>query len=116
MKKTILVIASACAFLFGSTLLVSCDNAASTDSTEETTEEHVHVEGEEHEHSEEKTTTEEEVIVETSTETKEGATYACPMKCEEDKTYTDASAKCGKCGMDLAEVKVEVEETEIEKN
>jgi hypothetical protein len=109
MKKTILVIASACAFIFGSSILVSCDNASTT-STEETTEEHVHAEGEEHEHGEE-TTTEEEVIVEVTTEgegeTVEGAKYACAMKCEGDKTYASADDKCGKCGMDLAEVKVE---------
>ena len=31
--------------------------------------------------------------------------YACPMKCEGDKTYTDKDQKCPKCGMALAEVK-----------
>lgn len=112
MKKTILVIASACAFIFGSSLLVSCDNGTNTSSTEETTEEHVHQEDDEHEHGEEKTT-EVEVVVETSTE---GAKYACPMKCEGDKTYASADDKCGKCGMDLAEVKVEETTTEEHKH
>ena len=30
--------------------------------------------------------------------------YACPMKCEGDKTY-DKAGKCPKCGMDLKEKK-----------
>ena len=30
--------------------------------------------------------------------------FACPMKCEGDKTYTK-EGKCPKCGMDLKEVK-----------
>lgn len=30
--------------------------------------------------------------------------FACPMKCEEGKTY-DKAGKCPKCGMDLKEVK-----------
>ncbi len=32
------------------------------------------------------------------------AAYACPMKCEGDKTY-DAAGTCPVCKMDLAEVK-----------
>jgi rRNA maturation protein Nop10 len=28
------------------------------------------------------------------------AEYSCPMKCEEDKTYTD-EGQCPVCGMDL---------------
>ena len=32
--------------------------------------------------------------------------YACPMKCEKDKTY-DKAGKCPSCGMDLKEVKDE---------
>ena len=116
MKKTILIIASACAFIFGSTVLISCDNASTT-STEETTEEHVHAEGEEHEHAEETTTTEEEVVVEETTtegETAEAAKYACSMKCEGDKTYASADDKCPKCGMELTEVKAEETATEGE--
>lgn len=30
--------------------------------------------------------------------------YACPMKCEGDKTY-DKAGSCPKCGMDLKEMK-----------
>ncbi len=30
--------------------------------------------------------------------------YACPMKCEGDKTY-DKEGKCPKCGMNLKEMK-----------
>lgn len=43
-------------------------------------------------------------------ETEEGSasvsevSYQCPMKCEGDKTYADASTKCPKCGMDLAKI------------
>ncbi len=32
------------------------------------------------------------------------ATYQCPMKCEQDKTY-DAPGQCPTCKMDLKEVK-----------
>jgi transcription initiation factor IIE alpha subunit len=35
--------------------------------------------------------------------------YACPMKCEGDKTY-DKEGKCPTCGMDLKEVKTDTEE------
>ncbi|MFT4801138.1 MAG: transcription initiation factor IIE alpha subunit [Flavobacteriaceae bacterium] len=35
------------------------------------------------------------------------ATYQCPMKCEEGKTY-DAPGQCPVCEMDLKEVKVDV--------
>jgi hypothetical protein len=31
--------------------------------------------------------------------------YACPMKCEGDKTY-DKTGKCPECGMDLEKVEV----------
>lgn len=37
--------------------------------------------------------------------------YQCPMKCEGDKTYSEAG-KCPKCGMALAEVKKKAEEHE----
>ncbi len=37
-------------------------------------------------------------------EKKETVMYQCPMKCEGDKTYSEAG-KCPKCGMALAEVK-----------
>jgi len=30
--------------------------------------------------------------------------YQCPMKCEDDKTYTDKDVKCPVCGMGLKEV------------
>jgi len=30
--------------------------------------------------------------------------YQCPMKCEDDKTYTDKEKKCPVCGMGLKEV------------
>jgi protein SCO1/2 len=30
--------------------------------------------------------------------------YQCPMKCEDDKTYTDKDVKCPVCGMELKEV------------
>ncbi|WP_026994523.1 heavy metal-binding domain-containing protein [Flectobacillus major] len=33
----------------------------------------------------------------------DSAAYQCPMKCEGEKTYTQAG-KCPTCGMDLAEV------------
>ena len=36
------------------------------------------------------------------------ATYQCPMKCEEDKTY-DASGQCPTCKMDLKEVEGDIE-------
>ena len=74
----------------------------------ETTEEHVHAEGEEHEHGE--TTT-----VETTTANAD-AQYTCPMKCEGDKTYASADDKCGKCGMDLALVEEAKTQTEEEHN
>lgn len=32
-----------------------------------------------------------------------GLAYACPMRCEEDRTYEDPGT-CPVCGMDLAEV------------
>lgn len=32
--------------------------------------------------------------------------YACPMKCEGDKTY-DKPGSCPKCGMDLKEMKID---------
>ena len=35
---------------------------------------------------------------------KASVVYACPMKCEGDKTY-DKAGSCSKCGMDLTEVK-----------
>lgn len=38
------------------------------------------------------------------------AEYQCPMKCEEDKTYTDSHTKCPVCNMDLVEVKHNIEE------
>lgn len=106
MKKSILIILSACTFIFGSSLLMSCDNATTTSG--ETTEEHVHAEGEEHEHGE--TTT-----VETTTANAD-AQYTCPMKCEGDKTYASADDKCGKCGMDLALVEEAKTQTEEEHN
>jgi len=40
----------------------------------------------------------------TNTEvSQETAEYACPMKCEGDKTYSEPG-KCPKCGMDLKKV------------
>ena len=45
----------------------------------------------------------------TKTKTKKettAAVYQCPMKCEEDKTYT-AKGKCPVCNMNLKEVKKE---------
>ena len=30
--------------------------------------------------------------------------YQCPMKCEDDKTYTDKDMKCPVCGMGLKKV------------
>lgn len=44
-------------------------------------------------------------------EKKSTAMYQCPMKCEGDKTYSEAG-KCPKCGMALAEVKKKAEEHE----
>lgn len=35
------------------------------------------------------------------------AEYQCPMKCEDEKTYTDKDHKCPVCKMDLKEVKHE---------
>ena len=34
--------------------------------------------------------------------------YACPMKCEGDKTY-DKAGKCPKCGMELQDVKAHLD-------
>lgn len=35
------------------------------------------------------------------------AEYQCPMKCEDEKTYTDKDHSCPVCKMDLKEVKPE---------
>ncbi len=35
------------------------------------------------------------------------AQYQCPMKCEDDKTYTDKDTKCPVCGMGLKEIEPE---------
>ena len=35
-------------------------------------------------------------------------TYACPMQCEGDKTYTDKNAKCPECKMTLVVVKHDI--------
>lgn len=118
MKKTILIIASACAFIFGSSVLVSCDSASTTsneETTEETTEEHTHAEGEEHGDMDMTTTTEEttEEHVHAEGEEHGEAKFACAMKCEGDKTYAEAG-QCPKCGMDLAEMKAEESTTETE--
>jgi cytochrome c5 len=39
-----------------------------------------------------------------TTQSSTTATYACPMKCEGDKTY-DKAGTCPVCNMDLEEVK-----------
>ena len=39
-------------------------------------------------------------------------TYACPMKCEGDKTYEKAG-DCPKCGMDLVEKKSEIKKDKM---
>lgn len=44
-----------------------------------------------------------EEATETSTDEISAATYACPMKCEGEKTYTEAGS-CPECGMDLTVV------------
>ncbi len=41
-----------------------------------------------------------EEATETSTDEISATIYACPMKCEGEKTYTEAGS-CPKCGMDL---------------
>jgi hypothetical protein len=51
----------------------------------------------------EKTEVKSETTVGT-TQTSTTATYACPMKCEGDKTY-DKAGTCPVCNMDLEEVK-----------
>jgi len=33
--------------------------------------------------------------------------YACPMKCEGDKVYTDSTRQCPVCEMDLVQVQAE---------
>ncbi len=40
---------------------------------------------------------------ENTEQTNESGTYQCPMKCEGDKTYSQAG-QCPVCGMDLEEV------------
>ncbi|MGB5242322.1 MAG: heavy metal-binding domain-containing protein [Lutimonas sp.] len=47
-----------------------------------------------------------EAVVETTTETSEehaAHVYQCPMKCEGDKTYAEATT-CPECKMDLKEI------------
>ena len=48
--------------------------------------------------------TTQETTLETTTDEVAKVEYACPMKCEGDKTYTDKDVKCPVCGMDLKEV------------
>ena len=87
MKKTFLKISTAFIVILSFTALSSCGEA-------------------ENNHSES-----EEIITEES-DVQLAAVYQCPMKCEGDKTYSEAS-QCPTCGMDLKEVEVtEVQEDE----
>jgi hypothetical protein len=81
MKRKLIITASAVLLFFGSAIIISCGNQE-TGHEEATHEAHDH-EGEAvHEHV---------------------AEYSCPMKCEGEKTYTEAG-KCPSCGMDLEAV------------
>lgn len=57
----------------------------------------------------------------TETPAQQAAVYACPMKCEGDKTY-DQPGKCPVCGMDLKAVETmeyqpdSESETEVEQD
>jgi transcription initiation factor IIE alpha subunit len=44
-----------------------------------------------------------EKVEDTEAKVSEAKTYACPMQCEGDKTYTEAG-KCPVCKMELQEV------------
>ncbi len=78
MKKKLTLVATAFVFLSSSAFLSSCGNHEEAESTEAQAES-----PEGHEHA--------------------TASYACPMKCEGEKTYSEAG-KCGSCGMALEEV------------
>ena len=74
MKKSILILGTLMLLFVGTSVITSCNDKNSSEKTE--------------------------------IKNKEVKTvkYACPMKCEGDKTY-DKPGKCPECGMDLEEVK-----------
>ena len=103
MKKIIKVLFLTVAFVF---VLAACNNVKKEDdSSNKVTEQKDHEahdeNAEEHDHGYEMAMT----------------AYQCPMKCEEDKTYTEEGA-CPVCKMDLKKIEVasndEVKEEEIE--
>jgi len=76
MKKSVIIIASAIMLFAGTAIFTSCNNDESASKKEKT---------------------------EVNTSEVKTDKYACPMKCEGDKTY-DEPGKCPKCGMDLKKV------------
>lgn len=91
MKKTIKVFMLVLAFGF---VITACNNGKKgEDSSQEVKEQKEHAahdeNAEEHDHGYEMAM----------------AVYQCPMKCEEDKTYTEEGA-CPVCKMDLKEIEV----------
>jgi len=77
MKKQILMLGAAMLFAMGSATFVGCGG---TEENKDNHENHEHADGSEHVH----------------------ATFACPMDCEDGKTYEEAGS-CSVCGMDLTE-------------
>ncbi|MCH8318642.1 MAG: hypothetical protein IIA88_09125 [Bacteroidetes bacterium] len=78
MKKTMLILGMAGAFVLGTMLISGCGNSEEQHDHEAT---HEHHEGEVHAH----------------------VAYQCPMKCEDDKTYEEKGT-CPVCKMDLVKL------------
>lgn len=98
MKKNLLTLMFTAAFAIAALFVVSCDDSQNDEATDDVQTE----------------VTDEDVTDETTVkdaESHEGhdhdaiaeATYQCPMKCEDDKTYKE-EGKCPKCEIALEKV------------